>query len=75
MEQNTEYPFGFGFELMKHPDAMARFEVMSEDERREAVRRISEIGSREEMRNFLIALGQGGELSRSKKAIRQRKRT
>ena len=75
MEQNTEYPFGFGFELMKHPDAMARFEVMNEDERREAVRRLSEIENHEEMRNFLLALGQGGEISRSQKTNRQKKRT
>lgn len=60
MEQNMEYPFGFGFELMKHPDAMERFEAMSEEEKKEAFRRISEIDSPEEMRKYLEELGRGG---------------
>ena len=57
MEENMEYPFGFGFELMKHPDAMERLNTMSEEERRVTFRRISEIGNREEMRRFLTELG------------------
>ena len=80
MEQNMEYPFGFGFELMKHPDAMARFNTMSEEEKREAFRRISEIGSREEMRIFLTELGRGGGLQdpnghRTHGKLRQRMRS
>jgi hypothetical protein len=57
MEENMEYPFGFGFELMKHPDAMERLNTMSEEEKRVTFRRISEIGNREEMRRFLTELG------------------
>ena len=71
MEQNMEYPFGFGFELMKNPDAMERFNTMSEDEKREVFGRISEIKSREEMRRYLTELGRGGGL-RSKEDLRGR---
>ena len=60
MEHNMEYPFGFGFELMKHPDAMERLNTMSDEEKREVFRQISKIDSREEMRTYLAELGRGG---------------
>ena len=67
MEQNMEYPFGFGFELMKNPDAMERFNTMSEEEKREVFGRISEIDSREEMRRYLAELARGGRIGTEKR--------
>ena len=74
MEQNMEYPFGFGFELMKHPEAMSRLDSMNEEEKRETVRRLSEIGNREELRKFLTALGRETGFPQSERAFRQKNR-
>ena len=62
MEHNMEYPFGFGFALMENPEAMARICAMSEEEKRTAFQRISEIRTPAEMRDFLKALGRGVDI-------------
>ena len=51
-----EYPFGFGFELMKNPRAMNYFFALDDERKRALMRSISEIDSREQMRGFLAGL-------------------
>ena len=48
-----EYPFGFGFELMGNPRAMEYFFSLDEERKRELMKTISAIRTREEMRGFL----------------------
>ena len=48
-----EYPFGFGFELMKNERAMKLFFSLDDEQKRNLMKTISEIESREEMRGFL----------------------
>jgi hypothetical protein len=51
-----EYPFGFGFELMSNPRAMERFFSMDDKQKRELMRAIAAIRTREEIRGFLAGI-------------------
>lgn len=51
-----EYPFGFGFELMKNQRAMKFFFSLDDEQKRDLMKTISEIESREEMRGFLAGI-------------------
>ncbi len=51
-----EYPFGFGFELMRNPHAMERLEAMGDKEKRAVMKRVSEADSPEEIRRILEEL-------------------
>ena len=68
MEQNMEYPFGFGFELMRNPRAMERLEAMGDQEKRAVMKRVSEAESPEEIRRILGELA--GETTKKSGARR-----
>ena len=51
-----EYPFGFGFALMDNPRAMKFFFSLDDDRKRDLMKTISQIQSREEMRGFLAGI-------------------
>ena len=55
----TEYPFGFGFELMGNPAAMAYFDELNEKEKKDVMRQVKRLKSGEELRRFLDELAQG----------------
>ncbi len=51
-----EYPFGFGFALMKNPRAMQNFAEMSEWQKRELGRKLQRISSEQELRKMIEEL-------------------
>lgn len=55
-EESMEYPFGFGFELMKNPRAMELILSMDDEKKGNLMKEISAIRNRAEMRGFLAGL-------------------
>lgn len=53
------YPFGFGFELMKHPEAMAYLDTLEETEKKRLTQRMHQCKTPEELRKFLRTLPVG----------------
>ncbi len=51
-----EYPFGFGFALMDDRDTLDWFFSLEDKEKREVMRAVGGIRSRQEMKDFLTSL-------------------
>ena len=63
-----EYPFGFGFELMKNPRAMQLFFSLDDERKRRLMKSIAHIQSHEEMRGFLEGITEQAFQSNKRKA-------
>ncbi len=53
---NFELPLGFGMALAQNERAMAKFESLSESEKRAVIERTHNIKSKAEMRSFVRSL-------------------
>ena len=49
-------PLGFGMALAQNPDAMDVFSSLTEEQRRQVLRKTGRIGSKEEMRAYVDSL-------------------
>lgn len=57
-----ELPLGFGIALAQNESAMARFEALSEGEKRAVIQKTHRVKSRDEMRALVDSIS-NGELS------------
>ena len=70
--QNNEYPFGFGFALMQHPEAMAYLETVGEEEKKELLRQIGKLKTEDELLAFLRKLPPKKRAARTPRRAKQR---
>lgn len=53
---DMEYPFGFGFELMNNPEAMAYLDSLEDTDKKKLMKRMGQLKTAEELREFIRKL-------------------